>query len=154
MQLIMLAIVSLLFVLITCCVSDIRQRRISNLSCLAVLVICIWLALSQQQLIAGLLSGCSICFFSLLLFKLRWLAAGDGKLASALAVALPIASLSTALLLTVIFGGVLATIYLIKYRVIQKIPRGEDSGLPYGIAISLGFYIPILARYFGAATQS
>ncbi|AQS38119.1 Flp pilus assembly protein, protease CpaA [Shewanella psychrophila] len=154
MQLTILAIASLLFVLTTCCVSDIGQRRISNSSCLVVLVICIWLAQSQQQLVAGLLSGCLIFFFSLLLFKLRWLAAGDGKLASALGVALPITSLSIALSLTAIFGGILAVTYLIKYRIIQKIPRGEDPGLPYGIAISLGFYIPILARYLGATTQS
>ncbi|WP_064792420.1 A24 family peptidase [Shewanella woodyi] len=145
----MLAIASLLLVLVICCLTDICKRRISNIGCFATLIICVWLAASQQQLLEGIINGSSILALSLVLFRFRWLAAGDGKLASALAVALPLSQLPVALMLTLMCGGVLAVIYLIKYRVIQKTPRGEDLGLPYGIAISLGFYIPILAFYLG-----
>ena len=145
----MLAITLLFLILLRCCFTDLHARHISNLSCIAALISSMWLAASQQQLLTGLINGGGIFLLSLVLFKLRWLAAGDGKLASALAVALPTAQLPVALVLTLLCGGVLAAIYLIKYRLIQAIPRGEDSGLPYGIAISLGFYIPILASYLG-----
>ena len=145
----MLAIISLLLVLVTISISDIRKRRISNVGCFAALIICVWLAASQQRVIEGLINGCSIFLLSLVLFRFRWLGAGDGKLASALAVALPLSQLPLALMLTLMCGGVLAVVYLIKYRVIQRLSRGEDAGLPYGIAISLGFYITILAFYLG-----
>lgn len=147
----MLAIAVLFVVLVSCCVSDLCQRRIPNTGCIAALISCVWLAASQQQLIEGLINGGGIFLLSVVLFKFNWLGAGDGKLASALAVALPTSQLPMAMVLTLMCGGVLAACYLIKYRLIQEIPRGEDSGLPYGIAISLGFYIPILASYLSEA---
>ncbi|MCL1145371.1 prepilin peptidase [Shewanella marinintestina] len=145
----MIAITLLLVILVLCCLSDIFYRRISNKGCFAVLITCVWLAASQQILLEGLLNGLSIFLLSLLLFRFRWLAAGDGKLASALAVALPQSLLPIALWFTLLCGGVLAVIYLVKYRVINRIPRERELGLPYGIAISFGFYIPILTSYLG-----
>ncbi len=80
----------------------------------------------------------------MVLFYLNIMGAGDGKFAAALALAIPWQQLNIALFLTVIVGGVLAVVYFIKYRLILRNKIKQDPGLPYGVAIGLGFFIPIL----------
>lgn len=85
---------------------------------------------------------------SMVLFYFSIMGAGDGKFAAALALAIPWQQLNIALFLTAIIGGVLAIIYLIKYRLILRNKIKQDPGLPYGVAIGLGFFIPILMHSY------
>ncbi len=88
----------------------------------------------------------------MLLFKLNLFAAGDGKLAAAFAAALLPSQLLPAVIYTLVIGGVLALFYLVKDRLIcqylLKQSREKEKGLPYGVAIAIGFYLQILVAYY------
>lgn len=127
--------------------SDIRYRRISNIVCAAVFSLSLTLAFSQHQLADGIISSIIMFLISLLLFYFNIVAAGDGKLASAFAVALSPQQLISALYFTLLFGGVVAVIYLIKYQLIQRRSPEKARGLPYGVAIACGFGLQIFASY-------
>ncbi|PSW07391.1 A24 family peptidase [Photobacterium lipolyticum] len=126
--------------------SDIRYRLIPNWVCVVIFSLSLLLAIEQHQVIVGLLSTTIVFCTSLLLFYFRIIAAGDGKLAAALAAALLPGQLLNAVILTLLAGGALAAFYLIKDRLILKKKPGEDRGLPYGVAISFGFYLTIVAN--------
>ncbi len=127
--------------------SDLRYRLIPNWVCLVILFLSLLLiTIEQHKAIVGLISTTIVFCTSLLLFYFRIIAAGDGKLAAALAAALLPEQLLNAVMLTLLAGGVLAVFYLIKDRLILKKKPGEDRGLPYGVAISFGFYLTIIAN--------
>ncbi|ODA36084.1 hypothetical protein A8L45_00315 [Veronia pacifica] len=77
----------------------------------------------------------------MILFKVRIWGAGDSKLSTALAMALTPEILPDALILTAMVGGVLSVFYLLLGKIK---PEKKDRGIPYGIAISSGFYLVIL----------
>lgn len=116
------------------------------MACLLILIVSFLIGYFQSQAIDGLTSASIVLLASLLLFYFNVIAAGDGKLAAALAAALLPQQLLDAVILTLLAGGVLATFYLIKDRLILKKKSGEDRGLPYGVAISFGFYLTIIAN--------
>ncbi|GAL28801.1 type IV prepilin peptidase TadV/CpaA [Vibrio variabilis] len=89
-----------------------------------------------------------VLLLGLVIFGLRVMGAGDIKYAAVLALTLPTQWLLPALVLTALSGGVLAAIYLtwFKFRQLKGI-QVTAPGLPYGVAISLGFYFPILNHY-------
>ncbi|WP_318480545.1 A24 family peptidase [Photobacterium leiognathi] len=134
----------LFIVVITILVFDIKYRKIPNILCLLTAVVCLIFAYQHHYLASGLLSSSVVLLGSMVLFYLNTMGAGDGKFAAALALAIPWQQLNIALFLTAIVGGVLAIIYLIKYRLILRNKIKQDPGLPYGVAIGLGFFIPIL----------
>lgn len=113
---------------------------------MVVFILSLLLALQQQQLAYGIMSALIILIISMVLFYLNIIAAGDGKLAAALAAAILPEQLLDAVMLTLFIGGALAVFYLIKDRLILKKKKGEDRGLPYGVAISVGFYLTIIAN--------
>ncbi|WP_035476686.1 A24 family peptidase [Aliagarivorans taiwanensis] len=113
---------------------DLMRRQIPNVL-LGGLLICLLLAFPQywSSLGLSLAAGGAIWFFCI------W-GAGDAKLAAVLSIAIPTSSLLNAWLVTLYAGGVLAVVYLIKSRVRHCKP----DGLPYGVAISIGFFSQIL----------
>ena len=147
-MLILLANLFLLILII--CYMDIRYRRIPNRLIAVVLLISLLITLNQygtSQLLQGLCSSLIVLGVSLLLFKFNIMAAGDGKLASALAITLMPSQLLLPLYLTAMIGGVLAIIYLVKDYVINRNRKKQHRGLPYGVAIAFGFYLPIVSIY-------
>ncbi|USD61757.1 prepilin peptidase [Vibrio sp. SCSIO 43140] len=121
-------------------VLDIRNRCITNRSvaCLFLLQ-CLLLANNQFYLVSGIVT----LAFGLLFFWRKWIAGGDIKLASVLALGLPLGKLTTAVIFTGILGGLLAISYLI-IRCWLSDKKQQNSGLPYGVAITSGFYLSIL----------
>ncbi len=130
--------------IILSCYLDIKYRKIPNTLCLLTAIICLIFAYQHHYLASSLLSSIAVLLGSIVLFYFNIMGAGDGKFAAALALAIPWQQLNIALFLTAIIGGVLAIIYLIKYRLILRNKIKQDPGLPYGVAIGLGFFIPIL----------
>ncbi|WP_305460608.1 A24 family peptidase [Photobacterium leiognathi] len=124
--------------------SDIKYRKIPNILCLITAICCLIFAYQHHYLASSLLSSSVVLLGSIVLFYFNIMGAGDGKFAAALALAIPWQQLDIALFLTAIVGGVLAIIYFIKYRLILRNKIKQDPGLPYGVAIGLGFFIPIL----------
>ncbi|WP_318421266.1 A24 family peptidase [Photobacterium leiognathi] len=123
---------------------DIKYRKIPNILCLLTAICCLIVSYQHHYLASGLLSSNVVLLGSIVLFYFNIMGAGDGKFAAALALAIPWQQLNIALFLTAIIGGVLAIIYFIKYRLILRNKIKQDPGLPYGVAIGLGFFIPIL----------
>lgn len=79
----------------------------------------------------------------LILYKLIWIGAGDIKYVVILSLTIPINDLLLAYILTAFAGGILAFSYLVSRNLFKRNPYAKD-GIPYGIAISVGFYLVIL----------
>ncbi|WP_407083298.1 A24 family peptidase [Photobacterium leiognathi] len=122
---------------------DIKSRKIPNILCLLTAIFCLIFSYQHHYLASGLLSSSVVLLSSMMLFYFNIMGAGDGKFATALALAIPWQQLNISLFLTAVIGGVLAIIYFIKYRLILRNKIKQDPGLPYGVAIGLGFFIPI-----------
>ena len=132
--------------LVAICLSDVIRRRIPNALVLFVLANTLLLN-GLYGSISGIYSAIFVFVLTVILVRLRVIAAGDSKLATALAVATPLSQLTFALWLTAMIGGVIALFYWVKYRVVNTASQENDPGLPYGLAISVGFYLPLLAHY-------
>ncbi|MFM2668330.1 Type IV leader peptidase family protein [Vibrio mediterranei] len=134
---------SIVIVLVLISVSDIRKRIIPNthLAMLAVLSILIG---SQYYTAPFLHNYIFLIIILLVIYHFRWLAGGDVKLIAVLALALPNFVTVLALWLTMILGGVLAVIRLSKYRFNLISAKNDQRGLPYGVAISIGFCLPLI----------
>ncbi|WP_318462622.1 A24 family peptidase [Photobacterium leiognathi] len=127
---------------------DIKYRKIPNTLCLFTAICCLIVSYQHHYLASSLLSSVVVLVSSIVLFYFNIMGAGDGKFAAALALAIPWQQLNIALFLTTIIGGALAVFYLIKYRLILRNKIKKDPGLPYGVAIGLGFFIPILINSY------
>ncbi|GAL28826.1 type IV prepilin peptidase TadV/CpaA [Vibrio variabilis] len=130
------------------CLGDISSRRISN-RLVAMLLLCSFvLVLSQGHLLASHLLALVLTFLIALVgFYTKVFGGGDAKLLTAFSLSLPLSLIDDALFLVAISGGLLAVFYLVKYRLLKLVPTDEILGLPYGLAISTGFYITILSYY-------
>lgn len=121
---------------------DVRCRRISNYSVVFVLVIQSALSfIGHVYLESGLVVLC----IGIVMFRFRWIAAGDIKLAAVMAIAIPTEYLLYAAILTGLFGGAVSVIYmLVNY--LYPMRKDRQDGIPYGLAISLGFFFTIFAH--------
>ncbi|TCV57610.1 prepilin peptidase CpaA [Vibrio crassostreae] len=81
----------------------------------------------------------------LILYKLIWIGAGDIKYVVILSLTIPVNDLLLAYILTAFAGGILAFAYLISKNLIRGNAHKQE-GIPYGIAISIGFYLVILTQ--------
>lgn len=128
------------------CFQDVLRRKISNKICMVVFLFALLLG-GMSGDISKLYSFLCMLFLGFFLFYFGVFSAGDSKLATALAVATPFSILPFALWMTAVIGGGLAAFYWLKYRWLKKQPKGQDPGLPYGVAISVGFYGPLFLHY-------
>ncbi|MDA0109922.1 MULTISPECIES: A24 family peptidase [Vibrio] len=141
---ILLASIVVLLVLIS--VSDIRKRTIPN-SYIAMLAV-LSLSLGFQYYSPEYLFNYFLLITILLTtFYFGWMGGGDVKLIAILALALPSVITVVALWLTMIFGGVLAVVRLSQYRFSLISAKKDQRGLPYGVAISMGFCLPLIYIY-------
>jgi prepilin peptidase CpaA len=146
----MLYIISLACVCIYIIILDVRFRRISNISVLGLLLLQCLLAIKSEVYLASAFVVLTIGLF--LLWK-RWIAAGDIKLASVLALALPMSQLPMATILMGLAGGLVSLFYLMLNHWFPN-RKKRQVGIPYGVAISLGFCLVIVAHQVPQLLQS
>ncbi|MGV2988912.1 prepilin peptidase [Vibrio sp. E150_011] len=130
------------------CASDVALRKISNIYGVVILTCSILLlSESKQGAVEHLLSAVIVCVVTLIAFGFRILGGGDVKLMIAFSIAIPFHYLGVAIFNVAIIGGVLAMFYLLKYRIFKLVPESGEMGLPYGLAISFGFFNAICNLY-------
>lgn len=137
----------LVVLLISVCRTDCLQRTIKNKHVL-ILGLCAWLiSIHQPWALYAVAYSAILLSAGVVLFHLGWVGGGDIKLVAALSLAVAPAFLPAALICMLLAGGVLAAAYWMKYRWWQH--DIADRGLPYGVAICVGFYpLIILSGYY------
>ena len=139
-----------LLILVIVCVyvsaTDFLYRKIQNYALLILLFLQCFLSPLDIQIMSFLL----VLGGGLIVYALIWIGAGDIKYAAVLSLTIPLNDLLWAFVMTAFFGGFLAVIYLvynklISKRLVKKTSNGQQ-GIPYGIAISVGFYLVILTQ--------
>ncbi|ACX82160.1 A24 family peptidase [Aggregatibacter actinomycetemcomitans] len=128
-------VIIMLLLLITLSITDIRSRLISNRVVLFLLLVIIPFSLLKYQTIFVIPALCTL-IIGFLLFSLRFIGAGDIKLASVLMLAVPSDEVFSFFFFTTFAGLGLIIIGWLFFRKSIK-----ENGLPYGVAISLGFMI-------------
>lgn len=121
--------------------TDFLYRKIQNyVLCLLLFLQCFLSPLDIQIMSFVLMLG-----IGLILYKLIWIGAGDIKYVVILSLTIPVNDLLLAFILTAFSGGILAISYLMSKKLIRN-KVGVQEGIPYGIAISIGFYLVILTQ--------
>ena len=118
--------------------TDIKRRIISNkivLSLFLVIVPLAWIQYENIFVIPALIA----LFIGFLLFSLRIIGAGDVKLIAVLMLAIPSDQVFSFFFFTTFSGLLVIIIGWIFFR--ESI---SQNGLPYGVAISLGFLINLV----------
>ena len=122
-----------ILLLVTLSVTDIRSRIISNQVVLLLFFTIIPLSLLKYQTIFVIPALCALAI-GFLLFSLGAMGAGDIKLISVLMLTIPHNEIIYFFFFTAFFGLLLIIIGWLFFRKSIK-----ENGLPYGVAISLGF---------------
>ncbi|MDN2665411.1 prepilin peptidase [Vibrio sp. 14N.309.X.WAT.E.F5] len=127
-------------------VTDFLYRKIQNFALLILLFLQCFLSTLDIQIMSFLL----VLGGGLLVYALIWIGAGDIKYAAVLSLTIPLNDLLWAFVMTAFTGGFLAVIYLVNNKLISKKlirkASNDQQGIPYGIAISIGFYLVILTQ--------
>ncbi|WP_210449146.1 A24 family peptidase [Vibrio crassostreae] len=127
-------------------VTDFLYRKIQNHALLILLFLQCFLSPLDIQIMSFLL----VLGGGLIVYALIWIGAGDIKYAAVLSLTIPLNDLHWAFVMTAFAGGFLAVIYLVNNKLIsKKLTRktsSDQQGIPYGIAISVGFYLVILTQ--------
>lgn len=135
---------------------DIMTRRVPNWMSLALATLCAGLAAIGFHLVWGLGFGLAIFIVCFICWTRGWMGGADVKLLGATAIAVAPADAQTFILATTLFGGLLASAYLIgrfilprpaaerPHRLLPRILRVEAwrirhrGPLPYACAIAAG----------------
>ncbi|WP_109427213.1 A24 family peptidase [Aggregatibacter kilianii] len=131
--LINLLVIITILLLITLSITDIRSRIISNQIVLLLLITITPLSLLKYQTIFLIPALCALAI-GFLIFTLGIMGAGDIKLISVLMLAIPHNEIIYFFFFTAFFGLLLIIVGWLFFRKSIK-----ENGLPYGVAISLGF---------------
>ena len=126
-------VVITLLLLIRLSISDVRSRIISNRTVLLLLIVTIPLSLLKYQTIFIVPALCALAI-GFLLFMLNVIGAGDVKLITVLMLMIPNDEIFPFFFFTTFAGLGLIIISWLFFRESVK-----KNGLPYGVAISLGF---------------
>ena len=122
-----------MLVLVTLSVTDSRSRIISNQIVLLLLLIIVPLSLLKYQTIFVIPALCALAI-GFIIFYLGAMGAGDIKLISVLMLVIPHNEIIYFFFFTAFFGLLLIIVGWLFFRKSIK-----ENGLPYGVAISLGF---------------
>ena len=122
-----------ILLLVTLSVTDIRSRIISNQVVLLLFFTIIPLSLLKYQTIFVIPALCALAI-GFLIFSLGAMGAGDIKLISVLMLTIPHNEIIYFFFFTAFFGLLLIIVGWLFFRKSIK-----ENGLPYGVAISLGF---------------
>ena len=122
-----------ILLLVTLSVTDIRSRIISNQVVLLLLFTIVPLSLLKYQTIFVIPALCALAI-GFLIFSLGAMGVGDIKLISVLMLTIPHNEIIYFFFFTAFFGLLLIIVGWLFFRKSIK-----ENGLPYGVAISLGF---------------
>ncbi|MDW3048573.1 prepilin peptidase [Vibrio sp. Vb1554] len=137
----MLYLLMLMVMCLYVSIVDFLHRKIQNNALLLLLLLQSFLSPLDLQITTFLL----VLGIGLILYALIWIGAGDIKYAAVLSLTIPLNDLPWAYIMTAFAGGFLAIIYLITRKIISNKVNIQE-GIPYGIAISVGFYLIILTQ--------
>jgi prepilin peptidase CpaA len=138
--------------LIVAAAGDVLSRRISNR-----LVLLLALAFFPAAWAAGMplmpmlvhaAAGLGLLALGFMLFSFGFMGGGDAKLLAGTGVWLGLESIVPFLTLTVIAGGLLAVILLVRHLLR---PRGAKPSVPYGYAIAAGAILAFSDSWWGSA---
>jgi|Deesub1362B_J571_1020462.scaffolds.fasta_scaffold01458_5 prepilin peptidase CpaA len=135
---------TLVALLAGCIFSDVRRRVIPNILCAAVAVLGLIAGLIEDPaaVIYPVLGGALLIVGGLALHRKGVLGGGDVKLMAALAIWLTPIEMGRFVLCTMMAGGVVGAGYLIAgfARRLRDKTAPAASGVPYALAIVVGFY--------------
>ncbi|MCL9774878.1 A24 family peptidase [Vibrio methylphosphonaticus] len=123
--------------------SDIFRRKLPNLALILLGVFQLSMLNITNIHITTFLLVLSIGF---VLFYFDCIGGGDVKYAAVLSLALPLTRLPEALSYTAYAGGMLIIAYYILYF-FSETKKIQHMKLPYGVAISVGFYLAIFDHH-------
>ncbi|MEZ8016829.1 prepilin peptidase [Vibrio splendidus] len=146
----------LLFLFILCLyfsIGDLINRTIDNEFVLVLIALQFSFAFIEGDIF--LLSFLIQLSIGMVFYSLSWFGAGDSKYSAVLSLSLPVELLPNALLLTMLTGGVVSVFCLllniarrIKFNVYGGVDDSQyNAGIPYGVAISVGFYVMIFSHW-------
>lgn len=143
---------------------DLRRYRISNRLTVAMAVLffpaAILCGLGPLTIGASVLLGCIVLAVGFGMFSAGWLGGGDAKLIAAAVLWTGTSAGGTFLLATVLFGGLLAFVFLLYRRMPMPAAfegqgwlmalHDRDRGIPYGVAIcTAGLFVWPETVFFG-----
>ncbi|OIN25688.1 prepilin peptidase [Vibrio barjaei] len=131
----------LMFVCLVIAIVDFHYRKIHNYMLLVLLLVQCFLSPSDIQFTTFLL----VLGIGLLVYSLIWIGAGDIKYAAILSLAIPLNYLPWAYIITGFVGGIIAMVYWTSKKILGN-KYHKQEGIPYGIAISVGFYLVIFTQ--------
>ncbi|WP_181561223.1 MULTISPECIES: prepilin peptidase [Sphingobium] len=134
--------------------TDLRSRIISNRLNLAIALLapCWWWAnglsfYPDVLLQIGLAAAVFLLFTGL--FALGMMGGGDVKMLGALALWLPLAAMSTLIIVMALIGGLVTIVTVVHHRTTRRIGQPE---IPYGVAIALAGLWVLGERYLNHLT--
>lgn len=140
-------------------VSDIRDRRIPNLTVVLMLVLALpWIAVASVSWASALIAGAIALVVCFALYAFGVFGGGDAKLFAAVALFAGLGDLLALTVATAMAGGALAAAsFASRPRralvMLQMRGRGDwGRGVPYGVAIALGGSLVLWARVSGIPT--
>ncbi|MDA0109939.1 prepilin peptidase [Vibrio sp. La 4.2.2] len=136
MYLLVLAIMCLVIT-----ITDFRYRTIHNSILIVLLLVQCFLSPTDIHITTFLL----VLSMGLLIYALIWIGAGDIKYAAILSLTIPLNLLPWAYVITGFVGGIIAVIYWLSQKLLSNSYHSQE-GIPYGIAISVGFYLVIFTQ--------
>jgi prepilin peptidase CpaA len=132
-------------------IEDIIRLRISNVTCLAV-ILCALVAMAIAGFPAALWQN-AVVFFAILAagtiaFSRKLLGGGDVKLLAATGLWVNLSTAPWLLAAIFVFGGLVALVYLVTrpFRR-QVLGRKERTQVPYGLAIAAGTFFILGMQY-------
>lgn len=140
-------------------VSDIRDRRIPNLTVFLMLLLALpWIVVASASWTSALTAGAIALVVCFALYAFGVFGGGDAKLFAAVAVFAGLGDLLALTVATAMAGGALAAVsFATRPRravvMLQMRGRGDwGRGVPYGVAIALGGSLVLWTRVGGAPT--
>jgi len=157
---VLLAVAAIIYAAVA--VQDLRQRRVSNVLCVAISLLGVarWVALGQFAPAAwALTAGIALFCIGLVFFAKGWLGGGDVKLISATALLVGGADTPRFLFFMSIIGSALALALLIHlkfgrfYRAANATPAdsmaapSDHTKVPYAVAVAAAASIVLFLQY-------
>ncbi len=128
---------------------DIHSRRLPNLLCIALAVICMALtvvSLGTAGLVSTGLHAFAALIAGMLLFRAGMIGGGDAKFYGAAALAVPLAAALPMLGWTSL-AGLVVLVSMVSFRALTgggKATKKDSWTVPYGVPIAAGFVAVIL----------
>ncbi|WP_157534136.1 prepilin peptidase [Moritella sp. JT01] len=123
------------------CISDVKNRHISNFNCVCIFVLCLLIFINNCDYLS-IINSCLVLICGFMLNRFSMIGGGDAKLLFAFSIAIAPNYLLLTIMLIIFVGGLQAAI-LILFSWFKREPY--TRGVPYGFAICIGSLFGIAA---------